>query len=109
MLALEQVRAMVAFDIIPITEALIKKAKDGDVNAARELFDRAYGKSVQGLGFIDEKGKVLPQPIMNITLAPAPDPARAALHVPSHVLNDDTPADSGARVLSEASSVEKIV
>lgn len=38
---------MVMHDIVPIGEALIAKAKDGDIAAARELFDRAFGKSQQ--------------------------------------------------------------
>lgn len=81
MLALEQVRAMVAFDIIPMVDAQIKKAKDGDTQAFNAIMDRAYGKAVQGVGFIDEQGKVLPQPIMNIMLAPHDD-AREVLNVP---------------------------
>jgi hypothetical protein len=28
----------------PIVNALIKKAKQGDIRAAKELFDRAYGR-----------------------------------------------------------------
>ncbi len=35
---------LVAKDIAPITKALIKKAKQGDVKAASLLFDRAFGK-----------------------------------------------------------------
>lgn len=82
MLALEQVRAMVAFDIIPMVDAQIKKAKDGDTQAFNAIMDRAYGKAVQGVGFIDEQGKVLPQPIMNIMLAPHDDAPREVLNVP---------------------------
>ena len=36
---------MVMKEISPIGEALIAKAKEGDIPAARELFDRAFGKS----------------------------------------------------------------
>lgn len=39
---------MVAKEIVPIGEALIEKAKKGDVAAVRELFDRAWGKAMQG-------------------------------------------------------------
>jgi hypothetical protein len=38
---------MVMVEIVPIGEALIAKAKKGDVIAIRELFDRAFGKSPQ--------------------------------------------------------------
>ena len=38
---------MVMGDIEPIGRALINKAKKGDVTAARELFDRAFGKVPQ--------------------------------------------------------------
>ena len=31
----------------PIFDKLIEKAKDGDVSATKELFDRAYGKAPQ--------------------------------------------------------------
>lgn len=100
MLALEQVRAMVAFDIMPMVQAQIDKAKEGDTVAFQALMDRAYGKAVQGIGFVDDKGKVLPQPIMNIMLG-APEPTPPAVSVPSTVIHD-------APVLSEASSVESV-
>ncbi len=35
---------LVSKDITPITKALIKKAKQGDVRASSLLFDRAFGK-----------------------------------------------------------------
>lgn len=38
---------MVMKEIKPIGLALIKKAKKGDISAARELFDRAFGKAPQ--------------------------------------------------------------
>lgn len=38
---------MVSEEIGPIVRALIKKAKNGDISAAKELFDRAWGKAVQ--------------------------------------------------------------
>ena len=36
-------------NIQPINEALIKKAKDGDIQAIREIHDRVYGKAPQAL------------------------------------------------------------
>lgn len=36
---------MVVREIAPIGEALVAKAREGDISAARELFDRAFGKS----------------------------------------------------------------
>lgn len=36
-------------EIGPICDALIKKAKKGDIPAIRELFDRAWGKPPQAL------------------------------------------------------------
>lgn len=42
-------REMVLRDITPVTEALIKKAKTGDVPAIKELFDRAFGKAPQAI------------------------------------------------------------
>ncbi len=36
-------------EIGPICEALIKKAKKGNIHAIRELFDRAWGKSPQAM------------------------------------------------------------
>lgn len=38
---------MVMSELGPIGKALITQAKNGDVIAARELFDRAFGKSSQ--------------------------------------------------------------
>jgi len=40
---------MVTKEIVPIGEALIKQAKTGNIAAARELFDRAWGKLPQTL------------------------------------------------------------
>lgn len=40
---------MVIREITPIGEALISKAKQGEVSAIRELFDRAFGKPKQDL------------------------------------------------------------
>lgn len=47
--SLEQLRIMVRAEMIPIVWALIDKAKDGDVKAAQELFDRAFGKAKEHL------------------------------------------------------------
>jgi len=40
---------MVMREIGPIGEALITKAKGGDVSATKELFDRAFGKPQQNI------------------------------------------------------------
>ena len=40
---------MVMREITPIGEALVKKARTGDVAAVRELFDRAFGRPSQGV------------------------------------------------------------
>ena len=37
---------MISKEIEPIAQALIKRAKNGDVSAAKELFDRAWGKVI---------------------------------------------------------------
>ena len=42
-----------------IFNALADKAEKGDVSAARELFDRAWGKSAQPLWHGDSEGKPL--------------------------------------------------
>ncbi len=34
-------------NIMPINESLIKKAKEGDIPALKELHDRVYGRSMQ--------------------------------------------------------------
>lgn len=47
--ALLALREMVLKDITPVTMALIKKAKTGDVPAIKELFDRAFGKAPQAI------------------------------------------------------------
>lgn len=38
---------LVSAEIGPIAQALIKKAKKGDIRAIRELLDRAYGRPLQ--------------------------------------------------------------
>lgn len=63
----EEARAFLAqavFDEIgPIAKVLIKRAKTGEVQAIKELFDRAFGRAPQ---FVDitTKGKELPHPIL---------------------------------------------
>lgn len=47
--ARRQIAEMVSKEILPITQALIEKAKKGDVVACRELFDRAWGRTTQSL------------------------------------------------------------
>lgn len=42
--------------VVPIFEALYKKAVDGDVMAAKELIDRAWGKATQGVEVTGEGG-----------------------------------------------------
>ena len=63
--ALEYIRERVAEEIEPIMDALISKAKEGDISAIRDLFDRAFGKAKetiehQGLEFLfdDKEDKV---------------------------------------------------
>lgn len=53
---------MVMRDIEPIGRALVAKAKNGDVIAVRELFDRAFGKSPQNAK-IELLDKRMPVPI----------------------------------------------
>jgi hypothetical protein len=61
-MAREVLAEMVMREIGPIGEALIAKAKKGDIAAARELFDRAFGKAAQSTK-VDLEAK-LPIPIL---------------------------------------------
>ena len=54
---------MVMREIEPIGKVLIAKAKKGDIVAARELFDRAFGKAPQTTK-IDPSDGIVPVPIM---------------------------------------------
>lgn len=49
----EEARALlserVAQEIGPISDVLISKAKDGDIRAVHELFDRAWGRARQAI------------------------------------------------------------
>ena len=48
---------MLVGKIKPIAEALIARAEAGDVVAAKELFDRAWGKSMQSTEISGKDGK----------------------------------------------------
>lgn len=48
---------MLISKIRPIAQALIARAEAGDVVAAKELFDRAWGKSVQSTEISGKDGK----------------------------------------------------
>ena len=54
---------MVMRDIGPIGEALIKRAKNGEVIAIRELFGRAFGKPPQTTK-IESEEQPLPIPLL---------------------------------------------
>ena len=46
-----------------IDNALIEKAKLGDIPAIKELYDRVYGKSLQSMEMTGKDGKdLIPQP-----------------------------------------------
>lgn len=54
----------VSASLEPIISNLIKQAKDGNVQTVKELFDRAWGRSVQS---VDLQNKIqLPIPIMEL-------------------------------------------
>lgn len=57
--ALLILREKVLAEIGPITEALIAKGMTGDVQAIRELFDRAFGKAPQAITDADGGSLVL--------------------------------------------------
>ena len=60
---------MLVGKIRPIAEALIARAEAGDVVAAKELFDRAWGKSVQSTEISAKDGNpavvFMPQVLIN--------------------------------------------
>lgn len=62
--ALLELRQLVLAEIAPIVRALIAKATTGDVQAARELLDRAFGKAQQSIDHTT-MGEKLPTPILN--------------------------------------------
>ncbi len=51
---------MLMREISPIGEALIAKAKRGDIGAAKELFDRAWGRAPQGIDLTTQGEKIGP-------------------------------------------------
>jgi hypothetical protein len=55
---------MVMSEIKPIGKALIAKAKKGDITAARELFDRAFGKAPQTTKI--DSDSINPTPILSL-------------------------------------------
>lgn len=55
---------MVMSEIRPIGEALIARAKKGEVPAIRELFDRAFGKAPQ-TEKIDSSERPMPIPLLS--------------------------------------------
>lgn len=57
--ALLILREKVLAEITPVTQALIEKAKTGDVPAIKELFDRAFGKAPQAITDADGSSLVL--------------------------------------------------
>lgn len=62
-------------EVKPIAEALIQKAKKGDVAAAKELFDRAWGRAVQATEISGPHGTpILPPPILDLSVATEPNP-----------------------------------
>ena len=53
-------------EIKPIGEALVARAKKGDIPAIKELFDRAFGKSAQT--HVMDGDAVLMKPITGMTI-----------------------------------------
>lgn len=49
--ARELISSRLSEELTPILDILIKQAKNGDVRATRELFDRAWGRSSQDISF----------------------------------------------------------
>ena len=62
----EQTRAYIADylnkNIKPMVEAIGEKAKTGDVQAFKELYDRAHGRPAQAVD-LTSKGETLPTPL----------------------------------------------
>lgn len=63
--ARELIVRMVTEALEPILNSLLKQAKRGNTTAIKELLDRAYGRSSQGID-ITSAGKALPIPIMSL-------------------------------------------
>lgn len=53
---------MLVREIKPIGQALIAKAKNGDIRAANELFDRAWGRAPQSLDITSREEAPEPSP-----------------------------------------------
>jgi hypothetical protein len=51
-----------------MADALIEKAKTGDVAAIREFGDRVQGKAPQGVGTINNDGTFNPQPLTGFVI-----------------------------------------
>lgn len=49
--ARELISRRLSDNLEPILDKLILQAKNGDIKATRELFDRAYGRPLSQLGF----------------------------------------------------------
>lgn len=57
--AREYLARRVEEEIQPIANSLIEKASTGDVQAIRELFDRAWGKPAQGIELSGKDGDAI--------------------------------------------------
>jgi hypothetical protein len=55
----EEARRMLSERVVqeigPIADALISKAREGDIRAIHELLDRAWGRAPQAIEIIDER------------------------------------------------------
>ena len=51
-----------------MTLALIKKARDGDVTAYKELMDSAYGKALQKTDLTTDGQQINSAPVINLTV-----------------------------------------
>lgn len=60
--------AAVVKEMKPLVEALLAKAKGGDVHALKEVFDRTWGKSVQQIIPTDPEGNAIP--ILSVNVVP---------------------------------------
>lgn len=58
-------------EIAPISDALISKAKEGDIRAIHELFDRAWGRAPQAVQI--EGNERLPIPILGVNITARKD------------------------------------
>lgn len=69
-LAAEKAREILIMKLVaeigPVADALIEKAKAGDIQAIKEAFERAFGKSAQPIAATDSKGNVVPISAINV-------------------------------------------